>query len=128
IQGNNGAVEGNGRGLIRRVFFNRLGAANLLGWFARAGLIRSRAFVNFLENVGNHRGRSRAAVDFAADVAFVNRGEGVLRFFRGQESGEPGGGAFFVFRTPLRSPGFSRNFDAVQLRFVSGAIRAVNDL
>src|SRR5260370_40993427 len=77
IQGNDGAAERNGRSLIRRVFFNRLGAANLLSWFAGAALIRSRAFVNFLEDVRDHRGCGRAAMNFAANVAFVNGGESV---------------------------------------------------
>ena len=105
--------------------FDRLGAANLLSWFAPTAIAR-RSFINFLEDVGNHRGCGRAAVNFAADVAFVNCGKRILRLFRGQKSGEPCRRAFFVFRAPLRGPGFSGNFDAIKLRFMSGAVRAVD--
>ena len=66
--------------LIRSIFFNRLGAANLLSWFARVAIARLRSFVNFLEDVGDHRGRGGAAVNLAADVAFIDCSERVLRF------------------------------------------------
>ena len=65
-------------------------------------------------------------MNFAANLAFINGRKRIPRFFRGQKSGEPCRRAFFVFRAPLRSPGFSGNFDAIKLRFVSGAVRSVD--
>ena len=64
--------------LIRLVFFlDRLGAAHFC-FFAGGtflGAVRLLSFVNFLENIRDHRRRGAAAVHGAANVAFVERSE-----------------------------------------------------
>src|SRR5205807_8761816 len=115
--------------LIRLVFFDRLGAPNLWTRFATAATARLRALVNFFENVGDHRRGDGAAVHFAADIAFVERGESVPRLVGRQKSGEPRGGALSVFWSPLRGPGLARDFNAVELSLVrrsSGPVHDVN--
>src|SRR5262249_52628445 len=125
IQGHNGIAERNGGRLIRRVLFNRLSAANLLSRFASAAVAGS-PFVDFLEDVGDHRGRGRAAVNFASHVALIKRGEGVLRFLRRQKSSKPRGGTLLIFRAPLRGASLARDLDAIQLRFVPSAVRPIH--
>src|SRR5438874_1614044 len=68
----------NDKRLIRRVFFlDRLGAAHFC-FFAGATFlvaVRLLSFVNFLEDICDHRRRGAAAVLRAANVAFVERRE-----------------------------------------------------
>ena len=78
------------------------------------------AFIDFVENLPNHRRGCTAPVHFAADIAFVERSEGVLRSFRRQISTEPRRGAFLVFRSPLRRPRFAGNGDIVQTGGMGG--------
>src|SRR6266705_2274945 len=71
-------------------------------------------FIDFFEDVSNHRSSARATVHFAADIAFVDGGKRILRLVRRQESREPCRRALLVFRSPLRGPGFSGDFNIVE--------------
>src|SRR5207302_8757557 len=111
-------------------FLYRLGTANF--WlFARATLSLADylfALVNFFEYIGDHWGSCRAAVDLAADVAFVKSCERISRLIRRQKSGEPRGGALFVFGSPLCCAGFTCDLSIIEAGLVRGAARAVYNI
>src|SRR6266550_8733258 len=71
--------------LIRFVFFDRLRPSNFLAdRFASTPLVvvchlLCRLFVNVFKDVSDHRGRGRAAMDFATDIALVNCSESKSR-------------------------------------------------
>src|SRR4029077_18684909 len=68
------------------------------------------------------------AVDFTADVAFINSRERVSRLVSRQKSGEPRRGALFVFWSPLRRAGFTGDFDILEAGLVRGATTAIHDV
>src|SRR5581483_9480185 len=74
------ALQERGLSLIRFIFFfHRLGASDF-GLRAALPLVARRLpLVNFLKDVCDHRRGGGATVNFAANVAFVQRGEGVSR-------------------------------------------------
>src|ERR1051325_56729 len=84
--------------------------------------------VNFLKDVGDHRSGSRTAVDFATDISFVDGGKRVLRLVGGQKSGEPCCGALFVFWAPLRSTGFTGDFDIVETGLMRCAACSIDNI
>ena len=89
---------------------------------------RLRLFVDFLQNQRDHRRGALSAVRGGADIAFVKRGESVLRMLRRNESGEPCRRAFLVLRTPLRGPRFPRDLDIIETCLVRRAGAAVHHI
>ena len=67
-------------------------------------------------------------MDFAADVAFVNSCEGVPRLVGWQEPGKPCRRALFIFRSPLRSTGFTGDLRIIEAGLVRGAARAIHNV
>ena len=65
-------------------------------------------------------------MDFAADIAFIERREGILRVLRRHEARKPGRGALLFLRTPLRRPRFPGDGNLVQARLVRCAGRRVD--
>src|SRR6266567_7197851 len=119
----------NEKGLIGLVFFlHRFGSPDF--WFPFASLATSYLlpFVNFFKNIGDHRRGSRTAMHFTADIAFVKGGERILRLVGRQKSCEPCRSALFVFRSPLRGPGFSGYFNIIETRLMRCAAGAVYDV
>ena len=113
--------------LIRLVFFfDRFRAADFWLSFASVALGDFLPFVNFFEYVGDHRRGSRAAVHFAADIAFVESSERILRLVGWRESREPCRRALFVFRSSLCGPGFSGDFNIIETCLMSGAATAIH--
>jgi len=86
------------------------------------------ALVNFFENIGDHWGSCRAAVDFAADVAFVNNSEGIPRLIGWQKSGEPRRRAFFIFRSPLCCAGFTGDFSIIEASLMRSAAPSIHNV
>src|SRR5438093_3344239 len=60
-------------------FFDWLGAADFWLSFASLAPVRLLSFINFFENVGDHRRSRGAAVDLASNIAFVQGSERILR-------------------------------------------------
>src|SRR6266403_2536168 len=115
--------------LIRLVFFlHRFGSPDFWFPFASLALGHFLALVNFFENISDHWRGSRAAMHFAADIAFVKGGERILRLVGRQKSREPCRGALFVFRSPLCGPGFSGDFNIIEARLMRRAAGAVYDI
>src|SRR5205809_372689 len=99
--------------------------------FARATLFLADylfALVNFFENIGDHWGSRRAAMDFAADVAFVESREGISRLISWQKPGKPGCRALLIFGSPLCRAGFTGYFSVIEAGLVGGAARAIYNI
>ena len=67
-------------------------------------------------------------MNFAADLALVNSRERVSRLIGRQKSGEPRRGALFVFWSPLRSAGFTGDFDIFETGLMRSAATAIHDV
>src|SRR5262245_11337874 len=85
-------------------------------------------FVNVLEHLCDHRSGGGTAMNFAADVAFVNSRERVSRLIGRQKSSEPRRCALFVFWSPLRGAGFTGDFDIFKTSLMRGATCAIHDV
>src|SRR5438067_458613 len=86
------------------------------------------ALVNFFENIGNHWGSCRAAVDFAADVAFVECCECISRLISWYKPREPCRSALFVFGSPLCRASFSGDLSIIEAGLMRGAARAIHNV
>ena len=67
-------------------------------------------------------------MDLAADVAFVNGGKGVPRLVGREEPGKPCRRALFIFWSPLRSAGFTGDFNVIEAGLMGGAACAIHNV
>src|SRR5437764_1035310 len=104
-------------------------AVRFYGAAARAavGELSSR-FVELLEHVRDHRRRSAAAMNRAANFSLIDCGKRILRLIGRQKSSEPGCGSLLVFRPPLRGPGFSGYFGSVQTGLMGSAAGSIHNV
>src|ERR1700738_3154286 len=85
----------------------------------RSFLRRRFSFEELAQQVADHWSRYGAPMGHFAGSAFVERRESVFGSVRWGKSGEPGSGALLLFRSPLRSSGFTGHLDV--LNFSSAA-------
>src|SRR5262249_39056216 len=85
-------------------------------------------FVNVLEHVCDHGCSGGTAVNFAADVAFVNSRKRVSRLIGWQKSGEPRCCALFVFWSPLRGAGFTGDFYVIEAGLMGSPAGTIHDV